>query len=320
MSRRIPLGLTLVPLIAALGIYWLFWSGWADDFKAALQPWLPGTELVVTGFPYRLETEVARPGIAAGDIVKLIASATTARINRGPWQPALTVVNTQGLRFSAIVSEGLSATLAGKTAATSIKVDAGRLQRLSTRIEAASLGLGMTAMPITADSLELHLRELIPTGTIATAPTGAPRGQLVIAGERLRLGGGDALTLAADITVTGAGRLLGYDAWAPTGTLELTRLRLADAHGEIAGVRATLVPSGRRGLRFAGAIETICPLTVVAALDGRVAAPEKRLRVAVRLSFEGAGNAVSVQGLPLDLATRPVRGQLPACPMVRGQL
>lgn len=325
MMRRIPLWLTLVPLLVAVGIYWLFWTGWARDFKASLQPWLPGAELAVTGFPYRLETGVTRPSLALGDVVKINATAARARLNRGPWQPQLTVISAETPRFSAIVGSVLSATVAGKAAAISVNVGDGRLARLSTRIEAAAVRLGVAAVPITADSLELHVREPAPAdatasappGVTISAPAGAVRGQLVIAGERLRFGNGDALTLAADIGVTGGARLRAYDVWASTGTTEIRRFTLADAHGEVASIRATAVPTRRIGVRYAGTIDTICPRSVAALTTGSPPVAEQRLRTAVRLAFEGSDGGLKLTALPADLARRPVRGQLPPCPVLR---
>lgn len=319
MNRRIPLWLTLIPLIAAIAIYWLFWSGWARDFKAAVAAWLPASELAVSGFPYRLELDVANPRLVTGDVVRITATASRAQINRGPWQPQLTIVNAENPRFAAIVGPAIAVSISGKSAASSIKILDGRLARLSSVIAAASLRTGFTPMPVTADALEIHLRERIPTAAAAdSGPTEAPRGQLVITGERLRLGGGDALSMAADITANGAARLLSYDNWATTGTLELTSLTLGDAHGEVARIRATLVPRARTGLRFAGTIETICPASIAAALDRRPAPSEKRLRAPVLLSFEGMTGEIRLTGAPTDLATRPVRGQLPPCPVLRG--
>jgi hypothetical protein len=318
--RRVPLWLTLLPLIAGIGLYWYLWSGWARGFEAALRPWLPGVPISATGFPYRLEAEVTNPRIALGDAVKLTASADLARINRGPWRPELTLVSATKPQFAAAVSPLLSAALAGSTGQVSIKVENQRLTRLSAVVTAATARLGFIPVAVTADSLELHLRELGPVAaTLSAAPTPPARGQLVIAGERLRLDGGDALTLAADLTATGPARLTNYDTWASSGTLEVTSLTLADAHGEIASAKATLVPRGRLGLRFAGTISTVCPLGIKAAFDGQPAPPEKRLRIPVRLAFSGVPGAMLLEGLPANLATRPVKAQMPACPVVRGQ-
>ena len=130
----------------------------------------------------------------------------------------------------------------------------------------------------------------------------------MVAGERFRIGGGDALTLAADTSITGPARLTDYDNWATSGTLELTSLTLADAHGEVASATATLVPRGRLGLRFAGTVTTVCPANVAAAFAGTPAPAEKRLRMPVRLAFSGVPGAMLLEGVPADLATRPVQG------------
>ncbi len=317
MSKRLPLWLTLVPLLAGIGLYWWLWSGWAADFKATLQGWLPGATVEITGFPYRMEANVERPRLAGGDAVKLAASADRARINRGPWQPELTVIGTDRLQFSAIVSPAIAVSIAGKSAASSVHIVEGRLIRLSTVIEAATAQLGFAPLAISADTLELHLRERRDTTGISGSPAGAPRGQLVLAGARLRLGGGDALTFNADMLVTGDARLTAYDAWAKSGTVEVARFTLADASGEVASVKATLVPEGRGGLRVAGTVDTICPASIAAAFAAAPPVSEKRLRAPVRLSFEGVAGAVTFAAMPADLATRATRGQLPPCPVIR---
>lgn len=315
--KRIPLWMTLLPLVAGVGLYWYLWSGWADGFKAVLQGWLPGTTVEITGFPYRMEANIVSPRLAGGAAVKLTASADRARINRGPWQPELTVVGADAPRLAAVVSEVLRVDIAGKTAASSVHVIDGRLARLSTVIEAATARLGFTPLAIAADTLELHMRELRDAAAAAAGPAGAPRGQLVIVGQRLQLGGGDALTLNADLTVTGDARLTGYDAWAKSGTVEVKTLSLADASGEVASVRATLVPEGRTGLRIVGTIETICPQTIAAATSAAPPVSEKRLRAPLRLAFEATAGVMKLAALPTDLATRATRGQVPPCPVVR---
>jgi hypothetical protein len=271
----------------------------------------------ISGFPYRMEANVASPRLAGGDAVRLAASADRARVNRGPWQPELTVIGSDRPQFSATVSPAISVAIAGKTAASSVKVVEGRLARLSTVIEAATARLGFTPLAIAADTLELHLRERRDAASLPGSPAGAPRGQLVITGERLRFGGGDALTFDADMLVTGDARLGGYDAWAKSGTVEVTRFTLADASGVVASVKATLVPEGRSGLRVAGTVETVCPANIAAAFAAAPPVSERRLRAPVRLTFEGVAGAVSVSGLPADLATRATRGQVAACPVLR---
>jgi hypothetical protein len=47
--RRVPLWVTLLPLIAGIGLYWYLWSGWARGFEAAIRPWLPAVPIGATG-------------------------------------------------------------------------------------------------------------------------------------------------------------------------------------------------------------------------------------------------------------------------------
>jgi hypothetical protein len=316
--RRVPLWVTILPLIAGIGVYWYLWSGWARGFEAAIQPWLPGIPISATGFPYRLEAEVENPSLRRDGTVKLGLGASRLRINRGPWRPELTVVQAMAPRFSAMVSPLVSAGVGGREAQVSIKVENDRLARLSAVIQAATVQLGFVPVPLAADSLELHLRERDPAPT-GNRPALPARGQFVVSGERFRIGNGDALTLAADTLLTGPARLTDYDNWATSGTLELTSLTLADAHGEVASVKATLVPRGRLGLRFAGTVTTVCPASIKAAFDGSPAPAEKRLRMPVRLAFSGVPGAVLLEGMPADLATRPVKAQMAACPVLRGR-
>jgi len=324
MMRRIPLWLTLVPLVVAGVLYGVLWRGWAEEFRAELTPWLAGAP-AITGFPYRLEADANAPRLSRGEVVKLEASAARARINRGPWQPELTVLQLQTLRASARVSPAISARLEGNTAITSINWGEGRLRRLSSVVQAARLTLGQFPsgtpggtmgginLPITADTLELHLREREGDPVPDTSPTQAARGQLVLSGTRLRLGKGDALTMAAEVLATGPARLTGYDLWAGTGTLEITRLTLSDAHGEVVSARATLAPKGRDELRLAGTITTVCPLTISGS-----AATEYRLRVPVRVAISGTPEALILDPLSEDISRRPRRTKEPACPKLFG--
>ncbi|KAB7643891.1 DUF2125 domain-containing protein [Polymorphobacter fuscus] len=319
MLRRVPLWLTLVPLALAIGLYWLLWSGWARDFEAMVEGEVPAAGAVaVTGFPYRLETALVSPTWTAGDGVKIVAGADRAIVNRGPWAPELTVIRADYAKVSAIVGPGFGASLTGKSALVSVKIDEGRLARLSAVVEAAKARLGFAPVAVMADVLELHMRERIPASDSSDSATLPARGQLVAKGQRLRFDGGDALTFAADMTANGAGRLTDFNRWAQDGTIEVTSLTLADAHGDVAKVAATLVPVGRTALRFAGTVETVCPANVIAAFEGRSAVAEMRLRAPVRVAFDGLAGSIRLSGVPTDLAGRARRGQDPACPVIRG--
>lgn len=327
-SRYLPLLLTLVPLIAAVGLYWLLWSGWARELKTEVAAWLPGSSVGVGGFPYRIEADVDAPKLTWGRGVVITANAAAARINRGPWQPDLTVISTTQPRFTAAAggpASPLRVDAAGLSALSSVHITDGKLARLSTVIEAVRAHIGLLTPSISADSLQVHVREVPGRTNEAWSATLPERGQAVLSAERLRIGTrdhwGDALTLAANIAVTGKTRLTDYARWADGGTIEVRSLVLSDAHGEVARGAATLVPDGA-GVRLAGTIDTVCPEAVVAAFDGSASTHALRLRAPVRLTLEaaiGAVRTVRVTGLPADLAARARLAQLPPCPVLRGR-
>ena len=312
MKRRWPLLLSLLPLLLGLSAYGFFWRGWAAGFETTLARWFPGRAPLVTGFPYRLETELAGVRLAHQGGVQLALAVDRLRLNRGPWRPELTVLQGQGVALSATAA-GLSPRVTAGVATASLKLDGERLARLSIVLPAArgTAGLGPD---FTADSLELHAREIIGLAEPAS-PRLPQRGQLVVGATGFKLGQGAAISLAGDFSVRGAARLIDYRRWASSGSVDAV-LTGSDATGELFKLDATIVPLGA-GLRLAGTIVTVCPLSVQAALHGTAAPAEARLRAPVRLALETAlpaGGAVALSGLPADLATRARRGQLPACP------
>lgn len=317
VSKRPPLWLTLVPLIAAVALYGLLWRGWANDFQAELARWLPSATLQMGGFPYRLEAQVSQPAISLGDRLRLTIKADSARINRGPWRPNPTVLRLENPQVAISASPAISASIIARSATASINWGEGRLRRQSNILQAVTVRLGASPLDIRADTLELHLREQDGAPVPETSPTRPARGQLVLAGSRLRLAGGDALTMAAEVLATGSARLTDYTRWADGGTLELTRLTLADAHGDVLSVQATLAPVRTEAIDIAGTISTVCPATVAAAFAGTAPSAEKRLRVPVRLAFQGRFEAMRLAPLP-DLGRRPRRDQEPDCPRLRG--
>lgn len=318
MKSRLPILLTLVPLVAALSLYGWFWRGWAADFRVALAPWLPGTTVEITGFPYRLEANVTAPRLTGGDVVKLSATARRVQVNRGPWRPELTLVSAEAPEFAAVVGPVLSARLTAATSITSIHLDDdGHLGRLSTVANAARVMTGLLPVAATAAEFQVHLRERLGETAPPSSPTGPPRGQMVLSARALRFGAGAPLELEANLVATGPDRLTAYDRWASSGTVEIDSLTLSDATGEVLRLKATVVPIGRTGARLAGTITTVCPASVAAAIAGAPAPSEQRLRAPVVLAFQGVAGAVTVSGVPTDLAARAVRGQQPACPRLR---
>lgn len=322
MKRRWPLLLSLLPLLLGLAAYGHFWRGWAAGFETTLAGWFPGKQPAVTGFPYRLEAELSGVKLEHAGGTRLALAVNRLRLNRGPWRPELTVLQGEGVALAAGAA-GLAARVNAPSATASLKLglDAQgvqRLARLSVVLPGATGNAGF-GPDFRADSLELHVREIVAGKADPASARQLAQGQLVIGATGLALGQGTPISLDADVSVRGPGRLADYRRWADLGgSLDLV-IAGRDATGEIFTLDASVVPLGA-GSRLAGTITTVCPLTVQAALAGSAAPAEQRLRSPVRLALETAlpaGGAPALSGLPVDLATRARRGQLPACPRLR---
>ena len=315
-TRRWPLLLALLPLLLGLAVYGYLWRGWAAGFDETLVRWFPGKTPAVTGFPYRLEAELAGVMLAHEGEVTLGLTADRLRLNRGPWRPELTVAQGQGVTLRA-ERGGLRSAVKAAAATASLRLGQGRLERLSIILPQVqgSFGIGPD---FAAETLELHARERAepaPADGDARLPV---QGQLVLTAAGLRLGQGAALQLDGDALVRSPQRLAAYSRWAQGGSVDLT-LAGRDATGELFRLEASIVDVQGR-LQLAGTITTVCPLAVSAALAGAAAPAELRLRAPVRLAVESAlpaGGPVALSGLPADLAGRSRRGQLPACPRLR---
>lgn len=313
--KRIPVWLTVVPLLAAIAGYWWFWSGYKDGFRTEIAAVLPGAPVTIGGFPYRLEAEVAAPRLTATGDVGATATATRAVLNRGPWQPQLTIIRSTEPRLAASIPALAASRLAiaAPTAESSLHIEEGRIVRLSTVFDQPRVDLGLLGLPVTAAKLEVHFRETPGRSAEAWSPTLPQRAQLVLAGEGVRSAGGAPLTLAADLRVTGPTRLIDFARWGPAGTLEIHGLTLGDKTGEVLRLDATLVASA--GVpRLTGTIVTACPQSVRAAFTG-VRVSEQRLRLPVKLSLSGSPGAWQLGALPE--AGHAVRAQQPACPVLR---
>lgn len=315
--RRIPLWLTIVPLVLGGGVYWHFWSGWRDTLRADLASVMPGTPVTIGGFPYRLEADVASPRFALAGPVALTLDAVRARANRNPWQRDLTVVRTRspaivaaidgvgGASVRAVAADGVSSLHLGPTGIT----------RLSTVLTGLRATTSIFAAPVTATSFEVHLRETRARSNEAWSATPPQQAQAVLSGSGVRFGAGAPLTLALDAGITATARLRSYAGWADGGTVEIRNAVLSDASGEVARLAASVVPVAGT-LRLTGTVTTVCPGAVRAAVDGTPAPRESRRRTPVRLAFGGSPGFFVLAPLSYDAATA-VRGQLPPCPRLR---
>ena len=318
MSRRIPLWATLIPLVLGVLLWGWMWRGYAAGFRTDLQAVAPGTEIALSGFPYRLEAR--SPDVD----VPLDAGAVQGRlkvkelaVNRVPWQADRQVLNLD--RSTATVSlaplAGVSAEIVADEAQASLHVDGRRIARLSMVWEAPLIRTGLLPVPVKAGHFEAHLRE---TPASDTAGQQAAQAQLVLAGKDVRFGEGAPLTLALDSEFMGAAPLASYARWAAGGAVEIRSATLSDAGGEVARLTATLRPDGKGTLQLDGKIETDCPASVRAVLAGQPQREEKRSRKPEVIAVSGRlpGGLVAAPADP-SKPPPPVRGQEAPCPRLR---
>lgn len=314
--RRLPLWTTLIPLVVGLAIYGWYWDRERDAFEASLAA-LFGEGVEVGGFPYRLEAEIAEPRLRHEGQYSLDVEADRAVINRQPWRDSLSFIRLVEPRLQwRAPALDIGAGIASRTAQASLRLDGDRIARLSSVHAEAELQLPFVPAPATAESFEWHFRETPASPDPASrAPTFPEQAQLVLGAEGLRFGKGDPLKLAAQIGITSSAPIWDLASWRRGGTMELRRLTLSDATGEVATLVATGSASPTAPLRLAGTIETVCPLTVQAAFAGTAApARELRTRRPVKLGFGGTPGDLELL-LPAGGPRRlPVRAQEAPCP------
>ena len=322
MSRRIPLWVTLIPLVAGIGIWLWLWRGYAHGFRSELQHWLPAdADVTMQGFPYRLEADIRKAEVSRqSDALAMDVRAAEALVNRVPWQrnrQVITLIEPEA-KLAARQLAGADLHIRAPHAQASLRIEQGRIARLSAIWDKPHLQSGLFAAPVTAENLETHLRETpsLPDG--ATSPTGPVQAEVEMRGRQVRIGGGAplALELAADLTADAP--IASFAAWAAGGTAEIRHLTLSDDSGEVARVTATLVPDGAGRLRVAGTVDTVCPAALRAAIAGEAPVSEKRLRRPARIAFAGTlpGGVAAVAADPAA-NYGPVRAQEPPCPRLR---
>lgn len=118
--------------------------------------------------------------------------------------------------------------------------------------------------------------------------------------------------------ITAASRLASVDGWRAGGTAEINGGVLQAADGTaVAGFDATLAPLPDGRLAIAGTIDTDCPATVRALIEGGDAGREYRLRRAQRMAISGFSGGGITLGEPQGASGGPVRSQEPPCPVLR---
>ncbi len=326
MSRRLPLWATLVPLLLGIAGWYAAWSGWRDRLETALLGLLPpGTSLEVGGFPYRLEARTGPVRLEArGAASEALLEAEAMVVNRQPWRVDRQVINLAQPRVVLAIPglAGASVRLEAPTAQASLRLDAGRIARASAVFEEARMTPGLARLTVMARRFEAHLRET-PARPAATAEPGdgvplPVQAQLVLAGEALRFGEGDPVSLSAALDLVAAQPIRRVAAWTAGGRAELRELVIADGEGEVARLAGSFAPGADGRVRFAGTVETVCPASVRAALAAAPPVSEKRTRKPVRFAVSGVlGVRVEVEQPAPGRVAPPVRAQAPDCPRLR---
>lgn len=317
--RRVPLWLTLVPLLAGIGLWYLLWSGWRDRLEQALAPVLPpGTPVAIGGFPYRLEATTGPVRLEHRDEALFLSlEAAAMAVNRQPWRLDRQVINLTAPRALLAIAPlaAIRAEVAAPTAQASLRLDGRRIARASAVFEEAALTLGLIDAPIRASRLEAHLRE---TPTDAAAPTPPTQAQMVFAGEGFRIRASAPFALAAALDLAATGPVTSVAGWREGGTAELREFRLADASGEILRATATLSADAAGRVIARGTVHTVCPATLRATAAGGAPVSEKRARKPVAIPFTAVlGERLVLPPPDPGKPPPPVRGQEPDCPRLR---
>lgn len=313
MRRRPPLLLTLLPLVIGLAAYFWWWSAQRRAFEAELASVLPArTVIAAGGFPYRLQADLqpARIERSAGGGT-LRADAAALEIDRQPWNRQLSVLGARGVGVSAEGGGGVRATLGAATMRASLSTRGVALNRLSSEFTAARLAISPVPVTLSADVMELHLRPLV-----ARAGRRSAQAEVVLASSALRLDGGPGLAVEATARVLADAPLASIARWRSGGAID-ARTWIADAHGEVGTIAATLTPVAA-GLRWTGVVETVCPASVVAAFARAAPPVEYRARVPVRLRFAGPPGGVVIDAAPPPRGPGAERRREPPCPGLRG--
>ena len=321
--KRAGVWLALLPLIAGAFVWHIFWNRYRDRFEADLSRVLPGVEMHYGGFPYRLEARTKRLQLLHRDRALFAElEAGEMQIERSPWQPDRQVMGflRPVLHVGIAPLDGLMFDIASEGARSSLHLDGDRILRLSIVWPKPRFTFHLLPGPATADELQFHFRETPSSdeGSLSS-PRHPTQAEIAAEAHGMRWKGGSPVDVDMNVQLTAAHAIRSYAIWAAGGTAEIDPLVISDAVGEVARVKATLVPDGEGRLRIAGTVETLCPATVRALAAGGSAPEEYRARRPVLIPFSGF--------LPggLDLPppeggkpAPPVRAQIAPCPRLSG--
>lgn len=334
-------------VVLGIIIYTVYWFARLGEFKATMEAMVNGQgpvqvsaeDISYGGFPYRLSAEFENVNVErAGPDYTLTVKAPRLTIERQPWKRALHLgfFKTPTLTLSApTVLGGVALEGTGSEGRFSLYLKNGNVERLSTVLDDAQIsGSPWLGTPLTAAKLELHGREVAalrrpdvtPNEILAAHDNSATPPaylELIVNGEQVQLGQGEALTLMASLAVTGepkAGTRGSYiEAWRDaSGTVELNTLTLTTAtKDDMVLAKGTFALDGQRRLLAGGTITTPCP-AVIAGLFGQTleGMPEGRVQGLISLPFQAQNGAFTLQQ-PQTEWPSPARNRDARCPDLR---
>ena len=311
-SWRGPL-LALAPLLIGLGVYFLYWRGEAAAFADNIAH-VVGVRPQIGGFPYRLSAAMDELSVTrGGEAARVSLDVGHSEIASGPFRGDLFVATLGDVRIQTNAA-GIPAapvTIAAPRARASLRT--GRwLERLSLRLETATVALPLFDSPVGAEGLELHLRET-PNDSISGGASGQAEAR--IAGRFAFPTG----TVAASLPVRllAAGPLTSLAAWRRGGGVVIDGATLMAAEdAPLAGFDAVLTPLADGSLALSGALATDCPRTVAALLTG--VPPGEEFRTRRPTVFSLGGTLSEPRLIPTDNASGgSVRSREPPCPDLR---
>ncbi|WP_448586107.1 hypothetical protein [Thermaurantiacus sp.] len=315
MARRLPLLVTLLPLLVGSAAWWVAWSQWRSQLAADLKAVAPATAFGFAGFPYRIAARTADLRLRHDDeALSLALEARSLEVNRQPFRTDRQVVSLAESRALAALRPlpAVRVAIAAPFAQASLRLEGRRIARLSGVWEQPKLDLGFLVLPVQASAFEAHLRETPAAPGAGPVPSQV---QVALAGQGLRLGAGEPLRLSAGLDLLAPRPVTSLAGFRSGGRLALRDLVLADATGEVLRAEAEIRVRPGGAVEARGTIETVCPETVRQAARGERALPERRTRRPVRLSFEAIlGEGLIIPPAEPGRPPPPVRGQAPPCP------
>jgi hypothetical protein len=290
-AQRRPFILVAVVLLA-LGGYGLWWRTQAAAFQAAVNAYLGNACAPVQivhdgpvqfgGFPYRLEARFANARVTTRPQLGVVARLSSPKLalEAQPWRKGFFLLMTDKATLTVtgpgFDADGTSMSAAGSYAQASLRLDGGRIERLSVMLmqPKAQTSLFNTGA-FTAKDIQLHLREA--QARKAEGASAAPLAELFLRGTQFTRGGTAPVNLVVDTQLTGplppmCGSL-GLEAWRTgAGALKLRSIEATSADMTAKG-DATLALGANGEIQLAGTLTTDRPIWLEQLLRGEPLSP-----------------------------------------------